>query len=75
MTHDHGAAGHSHDHTAGSNAKMLGWALALTSVYLVAEVIGGFVFRQREQQIRLFASRRRYDRKRLQLAMTWQSSK
>lgn len=44
MAHDHGAAGHSHDHTAGANAKMLGWALALTSIYLVAEVIGGFVF-------------------------------
>lgn len=45
MAHDHGgAAGHSHDHTAGANAKMLGWALALTSTYLVAEVIGGFWF-------------------------------
>jgi len=44
MAHDHDGAGHSHDHTAGANAKMLGWALALTSTYLVAEVIGGFVF-------------------------------
>jgi cobalt-zinc-cadmium efflux system protein len=44
MAHDHGAGGHSHDHTAGANARMLGWALALTSTYLVAEVIGGFVF-------------------------------
>ena len=44
MAHDHEGAGHSHDHTAGANAKMLGWALALTSTYLVAEVIGGFVF-------------------------------
>lgn len=44
MAHDHQGAGHSHDHTAGANAKMLGWALALTSSYLVAEVIGGFVF-------------------------------
>jgi cobalt-zinc-cadmium efflux system protein len=44
MVHDHGASGHSHNHTAEANAKMLGWALALTSVYLVAEVIGGFVF-------------------------------
>jgi len=44
MAHDHGAAGHSHDHTAGANAKMLGWALALTSAYLVAEVVGGFWF-------------------------------
>lgn len=44
MAHDHSGAGHSHDHTAGANAKMLGWALALTSTYLVAEVVGGFVF-------------------------------
>lgn len=42
MAHDHQGA--SHDHTAGANAKMLGWALALTSTYLIAEVIGGFVF-------------------------------
>ena len=42
--HDHGAGGHSHDHTAGANAKMLGWALALTSAYLVAEVVGAYVF-------------------------------
>lgn len=45
MAHDHaGEAGHSHDHTAGANAKMLTWALGLTATYLVAEVIGGFVF-------------------------------
>lgn len=37
-------AGHAHDHTAGANAKMLGWALALTATFLVAEVIGGLVF-------------------------------
>ncbi|MEH3040374.1 MAG: cation diffusion facilitator family transporter [Sphingomonas paucimobilis] len=42
MADDHGAAGH--DHIAGANAKMLGLALALTATYLVAEVIGGFVF-------------------------------
>lgn len=44
MEQDHSTAGHGHDHTAGSNAKMLGWALALTATYLVAEVIGGFWF-------------------------------
>ena len=44
MAHDHGGDGHTHDHTAGANAKMLGWALALTATYLVAEVIGGFLF-------------------------------
>ncbi len=42
--HDHAAGGHAHDHTAGANAKALTWALALTASYLVAEVIGAFVF-------------------------------
>ena len=42
--HDHSSAGHSHDHTAGANARSLKWALALTSVYLIAEVVGGIVF-------------------------------
>jgi len=44
MAHDHAAGGHAHDHTTGTNAKMLGWALALTATYLIAEVIGGLVF-------------------------------
>lgn len=44
MAHDHSQAAHAHDHTSGANAKMLGWALALTSIYLIAEVIGGIVF-------------------------------
>lgn len=44
MAHDHRSGGHTHGHTAGANAKMLGWALALTATYLVAEVIGGFWF-------------------------------
>lgn len=42
--HDHASGGHAHDHTKTANVKMLGWALGLTSTYLVAEVIGGFVF-------------------------------
>lgn len=42
--HDHASGGHAHDHTAGANAKMLSWALALTTTYLIAEVIGAFVF-------------------------------
>jgi cobalt-zinc-cadmium efflux system protein len=42
--HNHGAGGHAHDHTAGANAKALTWALALTLIYLVAEVVGAFVF-------------------------------
>ena len=33
-----------HDHGAGAKAPMLKWALALTSLYLVAEVIGGLYF-------------------------------
>ncbi|NEX91266.1 cation diffusion facilitator family transporter [Caulobacter sp. 17J65-9] len=37
--------GHGHDHTAGANAKMLSWALALTTAYLVAELVGAWVFR------------------------------
>lgn len=41
---DHEEGGRAHDHTAGANATMLKWALALTSTYLVAEVIGGFYF-------------------------------
>ena len=44
MVHDHAAGGHAHDHTTGTNAKMLRWALALTATYLIAEVIGGLVF-------------------------------
>jgi len=39
-----GAQAHSHDHTAGANSKMLVLALAMTSTYLVAEVVGGFWF-------------------------------
>jgi hypothetical protein len=42
--HDHGSGGHAHEHTAGANAKMLGWALVLTRAYLIAEVVGAFVF-------------------------------
>lgn len=42
--HSHDSGGHAHDHTAGANATALGWALALTSIYLIAEVIGAFVF-------------------------------
>lgn len=38
------SGGHAHDHTAGANAARLRWALALTSTYLIAEVIGGVYF-------------------------------
>jgi cobalt-zinc-cadmium efflux system protein len=40
--HDHG--GHSHNHAAGANSRMLAIALALTTAFLIAEVIGAFVF-------------------------------
>ncbi|MBB5256038.1 cation diffusion facilitator family transporter [Rhizobium leguminosarum] len=44
MSHAHEPGSHAHDHTAGSNARSLGWALGLTSIFLVAEVIAGVVF-------------------------------
>ncbi|MCW2369446.1 cation diffusion facilitator family transporter [Sphingobium sp. B11D3D] len=44
MAHDHHGGGHAHDHTAGASARMLVLALILTSIYLVAEVVGAFVF-------------------------------
>lgn len=37
--------GHSHDHVGNANAGMLRWALAMTSIYLVAEVVGGLHFK------------------------------
>lgn len=42
--HHHAPGGRGHDHTTGANAKILGWALALTATYLVAEVVGAFAF-------------------------------
>jgi len=42
MGHDHG--GHAHNHAAGANSRMLAWALALTTVFLIAELIGSYVF-------------------------------
>ena len=42
MGHDH--SGHSHDHTTGANSRMLGIALALTSTFLVAELVGAYLF-------------------------------
>ncbi len=41
----HGKAGHAHSHTTNANARQLTIALALTSTFLVAEVIGGLVFK------------------------------
>ena len=41
--HDHGGHAHGaggHDHTAGANATSLKYALALTSAFLIAEVVG-----------------------------------
>lgn len=36
--------GHAHSHAAGANSRMLAWALALTTIFLVAELIGAYVF-------------------------------
>lgn len=41
-THDHGPSGH--NHAAGANSRMLTIALALTSSFLIAEVVGAFLF-------------------------------
>ena len=42
MAHDHGS--HAHDHAAGSNSRMLAIALGLTTAFLIAELIGSFLF-------------------------------
>jgi cobalt-zinc-cadmium efflux system protein len=42
--HNHGDSHAGHDHTAGASTKSLAIALGLTSVFLVAELIGAFVF-------------------------------
>lgn len=44
MAHDHAHGPGGHNHAAGANSRMLGWALALTSAFLVAELVGAFVF-------------------------------
>lgn len=40
----HSDGGHGHDHAAGANSKMLAIALALTTTYLVAELVGAYLF-------------------------------
>ena len=42
MAHDHGS--HAHNHAAGANSRMLAIALGLTTAFLIAELIGSFVF-------------------------------
>lgn len=37
----HGDGGHAHNHGRGANARQLTWALGLTSLFLIAEVVGG----------------------------------
>lgn len=44
MAHSHAGNDHRHDHAAGANSRMLSWALGLTSIFLVAEVVAGFAF-------------------------------
>lgn len=40
--HDHG--GHAHNHAAGANSRMLAIALALTTIFLLAELVGAYLF-------------------------------
>ena len=42
MAPDHGS--HAHSHAAGANSRMLAIALGLTTAFLIAELIGSFVF-------------------------------
>lgn len=42
--HDHGESHAGHDHTAGANARSLSIALGLTGTFLVAELVGAYVF-------------------------------
>ena len=42
MAHDHGSKGH--NHAAGANSRMLAIALGLTTAFLIAELIGSFLF-------------------------------
>ena len=43
--HDHGGGGHAgHNHGAGASTKRLAIALGLTTTFLVAELVGAFVF-------------------------------
>ena len=42
MAHDHN--GGAHNHAAGANSKMLAIALALTTAFLIAELVGSYLF-------------------------------
>ena len=42
MAHDH--VSHAHNHAAGANSRMLAIALGLTATFLIAELIGAFLF-------------------------------
>ena len=43
--HDHGAGGHQgHSHGVGASTRRLAIALALTTTFLIAELVGAFVF-------------------------------
>lgn len=44
MAHDHSSHRHAHDHTAGASSRMLAITLGLTSVFLIVELIGSFLF-------------------------------
>lgn len=42
MAHDHG--GDAHNHAAGANSRMLAIALGLTTTFLIAELVGAYIF-------------------------------
>ena len=41
--HDHGGGGHSHSHARTANRRRLGIVLALATVYMIAEAVGGWL--------------------------------
>jgi cobalt-zinc-cadmium efflux system protein len=44
MSSEHDLGGHSHNHAAGANSRMLAITLGLTTTFLIAEVVGAFLF-------------------------------
>jgi cobalt-zinc-cadmium efflux system protein len=44
MAHDHSSHAHAHDHAAGASSRMLAITLGLTTVFLIAELVGSFLF-------------------------------
>ncbi|HKP34657.1 MAG TPA: cation diffusion facilitator family transporter [Allosphingosinicella sp.] len=44
MSSGHDDKGHAHNHAAGANSRMLAITLALTATFLIAELVGAYVF-------------------------------